>query len=427
MNKFMDFMEKKFIPFSDKIAANKYLKSISGGSMSLLSVIMVGSLFTVLSGINWEPYQNILAFSGLGEIFNFIPAVTIDIIAIYMTFSIAYTGASQFGIGDHAKNVGLVSLVSYLLLTPINTTAVEDASFLDFEFLGAKGVIVAIIVSILTINIFKFFVNRNITITMPEGVPQMVIDSFIALIPAIVTVILFAFIKKGISMTSFETVQGLIYTLLQKPLQSLTGSLPAFLLFVSVAQLLWFFGVHGSMTILPILFPIFLGFLAENTAAVSAGEIAPNPINFGLYDLANLGGSGATIGLVLIMFFFSKSERYKVFSKIALPTGLFGINEPVIFGMPVMLNFVLLIPFILVPIVLVSLAYFLISIGVITPTIGILGAGTLPPFVHGLAQGSLSFAIFEIFATLISALIYYPFFKILDKQAVEAELANQDI
>src|SRR5699024_11074333 len=129
--------------------------------------------------------------------------------------------------------------------------------------------------------------------------------------------------------------------LLQKPLQSLTGSLPAFLLFVSVAQLLWFFGVHGSMTILPILFPIFLGFLAENTAAVSAGEIAPNPINFGLYDLANLGGSGATIGLVLIMFFFSKSERYKVFSKIALPTGLFGINEPVIFGMPVMLNFVL--------------------------------------------------------------------------------------
>src|SRR5699024_4688526 len=161
---------------------------------------------------------------------------------------------------------------------------------LDFEFLGAKGVIVAIIVSIITINIFRFFVNRNITITMPEGVPQMVIDSFIALIPAIVTVISFSVVKKGIAMTSFETVQGLIYTLLQSPLQTLTGSLPAFLLFILVAQLLWFFGVHGSMTILPILFPIFLGFLAENTAAVNAGDIAPNPINFGLYDLANLGG-----------------------------------------------------------------------------------------------------------------------------------------
>lgn len=417
-------MEQKFVPLSNKISTNKYLKSVSGGSMSLLGIIMVGSLFTVLNNISWAPYQTLISKIGLSTILGFIPLVTMDMIALYMSFSIAYVAASEFGIEKHAKNVGFTSLMAYVLLMPLNFVAVEGKKFIDFDFLGAKGVIVAIIVSLITVNIFKYFIKKNITIKMPEGVPTMVIESFVALIPAVVTALLFALIKQGVSMTEYGSVQNVIYTLLQIPLQKLTSSLPAFLIFITVAQLLWFFGIHGSMTVLPILFPIFLGFLAENTAAVNAGGIAPHAINFGLYDLANLGGSGATIGLVLVMFFFAKSNRYKVFSKIALPTGLFGVNEPVIFGMPVMLNFVLIIPFLLTPLIIVSLAYLLINLHIITPTIGILGAGSLPPFIHGLAQGSLSFGVFEIFATIISALIYYPFFKILDNQAVNEENAT---
>ncbi|NLC96525.1 MAG: PTS sugar transporter subunit IIC [Erysipelotrichaceae bacterium] len=421
MNKFINFMEQKFVPLSNKISTNKYLKSVSGGSMSLLGIIMLGSLFTVLNNIAWAPYQDLISKIGLSTIFGFIPVVTMDMIALYMSYSIAYVGAKEFGVEKYAKNIGFASLMAYVLLIPINFTAIEGKQFIDFEYLGAKGVIVSILVSLITVNIFKYFIKKDITIKMPNGVPQMVVESFIALIPAIATALLFAIIKQGISLTEFGSVQNIIYSLLQKPLQTLTNNLPAFLIFITVAQLLWFFGIHGSMTVLPILFPIFLGFLAENTAAVNAGGIAPNPINFGLYDLANLGGSGATIGLVIVMFLFSKSKRYKVFSRVALPTGLFGVNEPVIFGMPIMLNFVLLIPFLLVPLILVSLAYLLISLNIITPTIGILGAGTLPPFIHGLAQGSLSFGIFEIFAALISALIYYPFFKILDNQALKEE------
>lgn len=421
MNRIITVMEEKLIPIANKVSANRYLKAISNGSMSLLGIIMLGSLFTVIATIPWEPYQSFLVSTGMGTILSYIPDFTIDLLALYMAFAVGYQGAKLFGIGDKAFNTGAISLVCFLLLTPINTTALIGSTFLDISYLGAKGVFVALLSGLLTIKLMEFFIKKNITIKMPSGVPEMVMDSFSALIPATVIALVFAGIKFGFANTSFETANNFIYTMLQTPIQSLTGSLPAFLLLILVSQVLWFFGVHGSFTVLPILFPVFLGYLAENTAVIEAGGVAPNVINFGLYDLACLGGCGATIGLVIVMFFFSKSKRYKAFSKMVLPCGLFGVNEPVVFGMPVMLNVMMLIPFLLTPIVIVSLGYFLIQMNIITPTIGLLGAGSLPPLIHGIVQGSLSFGLYELVATLISMLIYFPFFKVLDMQAVKEE------
>lgn len=421
MNKFISFMERYFVPFADKISSNKYLKSISSGSMSLLGVIMLGSIFTVIGNISWGPYQDFLTSTNIGTVINFIPDYTIDLLALYMAFSVAYNACEIFGIKERALNTGLISLVSFLLLTPLNTSALEGSTFLDCSFLGARGVFVALIVALITTKIMKFFVDKNITIRMPKGVPAMVTNSFVSLVPAAVIVVLFGAVKLGFSFTQYATVNQFIYAFLQQPLQSLTGSLPAFLVLILIAQILWFFGVHGSMTVLPILFPIFLGYLAENSAAAAAGQALPNAINFGLYDLACLGGAGATIGLVIVMFFFSKSNRYKKLARIVLPCGLFGVNEPVIFGMPLMLNVMMLIPFLVTPVVIVTLGYGLISMGIITPTIGVLGAGSLPPLVHGIVQGSLSFGVYEIFATLLSMMIYYPFFKVLDNQALQEE------
>ena len=162
--------------------------------------------------------------------------------------------------------------------------------------------------------------------------------------------------------------------------------------------------------------------MSENSAIIASGKTITNTINFGLWDLACIGGSGATIGLVFIMFFFSKSKRYKAFGKIAFPCGIFSINEPLIFGMPLMLNVMTLIPFVLCPVVVSSIGYLLIQLGVITPYIGILGAGSLPPLVHGIVNGSLSAGIYELISVFISAFIWYPFFKMIDKQACEQEM-----
>lgn len=126
---------------------------------------------------------------------------------------------------------------------------------------------------------------------MPDGVPEMVTKSFTSLIPAVVIASLFGIVKFGFSVTSYNSATDFVYTLLQEPLQRLTGSLTAFLILILISNLLWFFGIHGSMTVLPILMPIFLGYLADNSAAVAAGEAVPHAINFGLYDLACLGGA----------------------------------------------------------------------------------------------------------------------------------------
>ncbi|WP_244320958.1 PTS sugar transporter subunit IIC [Enterococcus casseliflavus] len=394
--------------------------------MSLLGVIMLGAIFTVISSLSWEPYQNFLSVTNIGTVMNYIPAYTIDLLGLYMAFSIAYCGAGIFGIKEQALGTGFISLVCFLLLTPLTKNPEARASFLSTNYLGARGVFVAIFVSLITIQLMKLFVEKNITIKMPDGVPEMVTKSFTSLIPAVVIASLFGIVKFGFSVTSYNSATDFVYTLLQEPLQRLTGSLTAFLILILISNLLWFFGIHGSMTVLPILMPIFLGYLADNSAAVAAGEAVPHAINFGLYDLACLGGSGATIGLVTDMFLFSKSKRYKSFSKIVFPSGLFGVNEPVVFGMPVMLNVMLLIPFLLMPLVITSLGYALISMGIITAPIGILGAGSLPPLIHGIVQGSLSFGIYQLFAVAISMAIYYPFFKTLDNQAVQEERLAQE-
>ena len=242
---------------------------------------------------------------------------------------------------------------------------------------------------------------------MPEAVPSMVSESFSSLLAASIIVIIFIIIKVIFSMSLYGTANDFVYRIIQTPLQSLTGNLPAFLICLIIAQLLWFFGIHGSMTVLPILFPIWIGYIGQNMASIAEGQGIVQPLNIGMWDLANLGGSGATIGLVILMFFTAKSEQYKSFGKLTLPCGIFSVNEPVIFGLPMILNPIMVIPFVLCPIILVLIGYALIQTGIVVAPIGILGLGSMPPFISGLMQGSVSWGIYQVVAVLISILIYF--------------------
>lgn len=429
MEKFTKFMEKYFIPVANKMSTNRVLKTISSGSMSVLGVILIGSIFSVLGSVTWEPFQSLLKATNISLLVEYVPDFTTDLLGLYMTFAIAYSGAKVYGIEKNAFNTGLLSLVSFILISPVtvNDTVTPSVSMLNASYFGSKAVISAIIVSLITVLIMKFFMDKDIIIKMPDGVPPMVTNSFISLIPGLVIITFFGAVKIGFGFTNFGTMNDCIYTVLQTPLQALVGSFPAFLAITIIAQILWFFGIHGSTTVLAAIMPIWLGYMAENTAALEAGKAIPNLFNFGLMDLSNLGGCGATIGLVVVMFFFSKSKRYKTFSKIVLPAGIFSINEPVVFGMPLMLNVMTLIPFILCPVVIVSIGYALMHFGIIAPYVGMLGTASLPPFFHGLVNGSIGAGIYEIAAIFISAGIWYPFFKILDKQAYDEEQAALEV
>lgn len=392
--------------------------------MSLLAVIMVGSIFSILNSIPWEPYTAFLESSGLQTIFSFIPAVTTELLGLYMAYSVGRAGAQNFGLPENSFTCGILSLVCYLILVPFDSA--EGITSIQTKYLGTQGIFVALLGGMLSAWFVCWIIKKKITIKMPSGVPPMVGESFAALIPAFLVIVLFAIIKSLFLMTSYGNPIDCIYSLIQTPLQALTSSLPAFLLLILIAQILWFFGVHGSYSVLPILFPMWIGYAAENTASAAAGLPIEHVLNAGMWDLACLGGAGATIGLVIWLCFFSKSAQYKDFGRLTFPCGVFGVNEPVIFGLPIMLNPILFIPFVLAPVIIVSLAYFLISIGLISAPVGLIGAGSIPPFLHGLANGSLTFAIYEVVSIGISMLIYYPFFRLIDQNALKEEAEREE-
>jgi PTS system cellobiose-specific IIC component len=343
-----------------------------------------------------------------------------NFMGIFMVFSIAYNGAK---IWDHAElsfNNGLLALMSYLILIPYGADEAGN-SIIQMDYLGSHGVFLAFIVGILVTKINIFIVDKKITIKMPEGVPENVTQSFIALIPGAAVAIVCGILRGIFLLTPWGNILDAVYAILQTPLANVTGSLPGFLILITLAQILWFFGVHGSYTVLGILYPIWFTYLADNMAAAAAGETIPHMWNVSMYDLATNGGCGCTLGLVIIMFFFAKSERYKTFSKIVFPCGIFNINEPLVYGLPLMMNFTFVIPFILTPLLTLLLAYGAIALGLMPIPTGILGMNTMPIVIYGIVQGSWKIGVFQIFSTLLSCAIWYPFFKSADAQALKEE------
>lgn len=416
----MNWMEATLVPAANKFSTNRYLKTVSASVMRLLPIIMTGSIISIFANLPIEAYTNFINSTGLINLINAVPAVTTNMLSLYVAYSVGSETAANFNHQDDQFVCGILSLVCYMMMVPIADGAIQTT------YLGTQGMFVALLGGILCSKVILFIKDKNLTLKMPNGVPPMVGNSFTALIPAFVVVILFAIIKMLFGLTPYNNPIDCIYTLIQTPLSALTGSLPSFLLLLLIAQILWFFGIHGSYSVLPILFPLWFAYAAQNAEAVAAGQNVVFALNAGMWDLACLGGAGSTIGLVILMFFKAKSARYKEFGKITLPCGIFGVNEPVIFGLPVMYNPLIFIPFVITPVVIVSLAYLLINMGIITAPIGVVGAGSIPPFFHGLVNGSLSFGIYELVSVVISILIYYPFFVVMDRQALKEEQEAAD-
>lgn len=418
----MKFIEEKLIPLSTGFAQNPYIRMIGGGSQALMAVIMLGAIFNLFNSIAWDPYKNFIASIGLDAFFTAVYNGSMNFLGLFMAFSVAYTGAKVFNHEELAFNNGFLCLMSYLIVIPYGTDA-NGSSAIVLDYLGSHGIFLAFVLGIMVTKINIFIVDKKITIRMPEGVPENVTQSFIALIPGAVICIASGIIRAVFALTPYGNVLDAVYALLQTPLSNLTGSLAGFLILLLLAQILWFFGVHGSYTVLGILYPIWFTYLADNMAAAAAGQPVPHLWNVSMYDFACNGGCGCTLGLVIVMFFFAKSERYKTFSKVVFPCGIFNINEPLVYGLPLMMNFQFIIPFILVPVISLVSAYAAIMLGLMPAPTGIIGLNAMPIFIYGVMQGSWKIGVYQIIMTIVSALIWYPFFKAADNQALAEEQA----
>ncbi|ABY46149.1 MULTISPECIES: PTS cellobiose transporter subunit IIC [Bacillus] len=424
MQKFIAFMEKYIVPVAGKIGSQRHLAAIRDGFIAVMPLILVGALASLINGFPSEAFQEFM--KGLfGETWKQVGGGmwtgSFAILALIIAFTTSYNLAKSYGVDG--LSAGIISFGALIILTP--TTPKEGG--LNLAWTGAQGLFVAIIVALLVTEVFRFFVQRNITFKMPDGVPPAVLRSFAAIVPAFVILTAVAGIQLAVKLAG-TSVHEFIFNTIQSPLQSLAGTLPSAIVIVLLVHLLWFFGLHGPNIVGGIIEPLYLPALEKNMKLFQGGTSAfdvPNIITKPFFDtFVYLGGSGATLAFLVVVLLVAKSAQLRGVSRLSIGPGAFNINEPVIFGTPIILNPILFLPFILTPIVLVITSYTALSIGWVPKTVVMIPWAT-PPIISGylVTGGHLSGAILQLFNFVIAMVIYYPFVVLSDRSVVRTEKA----
>ncbi|MDF7638311.1 PTS sugar transporter subunit IIC [Lactobacillus sp. ESL0791] len=407
MNKFMNWLQKYVIPPMTKIGNNKYLVSVRNGLVLTLPPIISGSIFLILGNIPipaWsnfiKPYQNWINVAVNGSF---------GIISLIAVIGIGYELAKELKL-DPITGAGL-STMAFIILSFNNKYQIDVNNF------SSSGLFTAIITAFVSVSIFNWFIKRNFVIKLPDGVPSAVSNSFVALLPGFVILVLFWLIRVPFGIDVEQVIQAVFH-----PLLFALNSLPGILVYTLLVSLLWVCGIHGDMTLEGIADPIFLQFLTANGIAYAHHQPLPYITSSGFSSLfVNVGGTGATITLVILML-FSKSKTYKELGRLAFPSALFEINEPVIFGFPIVMNPITMIPFILVPLVLATLSYIVISIGWVSAPSAMV-PWTMPPILGPLMATGWDWraAVWSAIELVIAGVMYFPFFKVAEKQMIAKE------
>mgnify|MGYP000484377150 CR=1 FL=1 len=422
MNSFFDKMDEKLMPFASKVSANRYLNAIKEGFFGVMPVIIVGSLFLLFTSIPINGYSELMT-GLLGEnwsqIFMVPYRMSYGIMSIYVVVGIARSLAHFYKVDTRESIV--VSFIAIFMLTPVLVTE-DGLKGLPLDNFSASGLFLAIITTCLAVEIFRFVVQKGWTIKLPDSVPQNVAKPFEALIPVAIIFIIFNFVRIGFEMTSFKSAQNFIFTMLQQPLQSIGSTLPATILVLLIESILWIFGLHGSSIVSSVMNPIWRSLSAENAAAIGLGKAATHIVNYQfIANFVKLGGTAATLGLALVIVFTAKSSRYKALGKLSLIPSLFNINEPLIFGLPLMYNPIMMIPFIIVMPLNGLITYLAMSSGLVARTFAYASWNMFSPIAALIDTMDFKAVLLIIFLIVVDILIYLPFFKAFEKEKIAEE------
>lgn len=284
---------------------------------------------------------------------------------------------------------------------------------------GAHGLFTAILVAIISTRIFVAITRKGLIIKMPENVPEFIFKSFSSLIPGIAILTLFTIISAVITSVCYGSIHEIIYKLIQVPLTSLGSGIWSLIFVAVVAQLLWFFGLHGHAITLGIVAPIWFAMDAQQLAAYAAGVDLPNITGFAFF--MTYGAAGDLLPLAIMLAFFAKSARYKTLGKIALPPAIFTIGEPMAYGVPLVMNFTLAIPYIFINGIMLGIAWYLTVIGVLPRVAGVSTPAGMPIIISGFMQGSWKIAAFQFIGLFARFAGWYFFFKTADLVACREE------
>lgn len=396
--------------------------------MGTMAIILVGAIFQIVATIptlfGWFTTES-ATYRLIYAPYN----MTMGLLSVFVVFMIGYNYAKSLGMKPMQN--GIVALICFVMVAaPATTVTLVDGvttmTVLDTSNLGAAGLFVAILIGILTVRLTHFCEKKNIVIKMPDVVPSFLSEAFSAMLPLLFNIIVWYGISTLLSTLTggMMTLPLLITYILSIPLSAI-NTVPGMFVAVLFACLLWTFGIHGSMVVFIALMAIMIQNISANAAAVAAGNQPQFYATMLTGAMACAGGTGNTFGLVLHGLKSAKSKQLKAVSKAALVPGIFNINEPVTFGFPIMYNPIMAIPYILTPLITMLILWGGYAIGFFKPAY-VLIMSLLPLFM-GEFLGSMAWQnlFIPIVGIVVGLIVYYPFFKIYDKQLVEKEAAAE--
>lgn len=427
MKNFTTWIEEKIVPVISKVTNTKYFVALRAGFMAIMPLTIIGSFFLLVTDFPLPGYPEFMA-NLFGENWTvYIESAyrsTFNMMGFFLAGTMAYKLAEQYEL-DRLSSL-ILSLVSYVVVVPktITTESGEVVGrIMAFEWLGTQGVITAIFVSIISVEIIRLCFKKNLIIKMPDSVPDMVSKSFSALIPGFLVVTTMLIIS-GISMQFAESFPHLIYKIIQIPLEGLTSSVGAITVVAGLNGLLWWFGIHPTV-VNSIINPLLNANSVKNLELFQNGQLTMETGNVGTIQMidqfATIGGAGLTLGLVIAMIIVGRSSRLKTMTKLSVIPALFNINEPIIFGLPVIFNPLMIIPITLAPIISVLIAYVSMVIGFMPLFNGVVAPWPTPPIFSGFLVAGWQGAVVQVICIISSVIIYYPFVKALDNQYYKEE------
>lgn len=407
----------------EKVSNNTYVQSVSRGMAMVLPLLMVGSLVLLLTKIPIAAWQNIVNNTSASTIFTMATQFTTNLLAVWAVFFIGNRLGNTFHY-DGAL-VGIMCLLSFFLLTPMVES--EGTKYISTEWLGAKGVFVAIIVALVIGRFYVLIMDHKLYIRMPDTVPAFVEKSFAAIIPFFFITVLSGVVAHLFSLTSFGSIHGFIYGVLQTPLQAIGSSLGGVIVAYIITNILWLLGVHGKALVFSVVLPMWSAATAENLAAAQAGLESPHIIDLGFTTIfMEIGGAGCVLALCLLMLFTAKSQQFKSLGKMFFIPTLCGISEPIHFGTPLVMNLKFALPFITAPIVSGVLGYVATLAGLVPRMVGTTVPTGTPQILNGFLIGGVRGMIMQIIVLVVCMAIYYPFFRAVDCQAYQEEQGAVD-
>ena len=419
-DKIQNIMDKTIAPVASKVADSKMLDALMGGMMCTLPMTLGVSVIAILINFPIPGFSDWVVSSGLMATGNSILTVTMNMMGIYISFFIGLRWGKVCGLSGYTGDI--VSGAVFLAFMP--QQSFEDipmASFINTSYMGSNGIFVAILLGLIVPKLTAILMSK-LEIKLPDMVPPMVADSLSPMFAAIVLFTAVWFAKWGLSFTPWGNLFDMINTLIGTPVTMVGASPLAYIIVCSLQSIFWFFGVHPNV-MLNFYAPVIMACSAANTEAIIAGEALP----YGAWAVVALGtaigGQANALG-ISISLLFTKSERFKAIRGIALVPSLFNISEPLMFGLPVVLNPTYFIPFVLnIPVcAIVVQALYALGLGAaFNPTIQL--PWVLPQPVIAFMQGGIGCLVISVAVLAVSVLMYTPFTLMADRQALREEQA----